>query len=436
MCDYTEERWFEAATEGDVGTLMTIAKYGWDVNRRDRYGTTALHRAAREGRSAAVAFLLRRGADPAARDQTHRRTPLHRAVYYGHVAAARELLAGGAPVDATSADGWTPLHVACWHARGELVGPLLEHGAEVNARSADGATPAHYVLRWNPDGEARVKSTLSLLLRRGANPNASDDDGNTPLALSVKNLWPGSVKLLLAAGGDANAVADHRTSSRFDFGSYNRPDYARVPLVHAAVGNLEVLRTLLDAGANLFGATKAGQGVLHRAAWGAGSSEVVRFLLDAGVAVNGRDALGWTALHCAAAARRPDVIRLLVSADAEVNVTDAWGLTPLHVAAGTPPPPGVLHRHCCITPPARLEENPLWWVRGREAAARKPEPQWPEDAECVGAYVETVRAFLEAGADRGATDAIGRTPAEVTGFETVRELLKNQEKRSGDKPRR
>ncbi|XP_047100837.1 ankyrin repeat domain-containing protein 39-like [Schistocerca piceifrons] len=64
-----------------------------------------------------------------------------------------------------------------------------------------------------------------------------------------------------------------------------------------------------------------------------GEVEEVRALLAAGADVGARDWAGRTALHCAARSGHAAVVRLLLSAASDPNARDQWGQTPLHLAA-------------------------------------------------------------------------------------------------------
>jgi hypothetical protein len=92
----------------------------------------------------AVQALVKAGADVDARD-TWGMTALHRAAHYGAAGAVRALLAAGANVGAGgSFRGPTPLHLAAQSGRQEAIGTmeaLLAGGADVNAPDTGGRTP-------------------------------------------------------------------------------------------------------------------------------------------------------------------------------------------------------------------------------------------------------------------------------------------------------
>jgi ankyrin repeat protein len=86
----------------------------------------------------------------------------------------------------------------------DIVELLLMHGAEVNAQDKQGLTPLHYAtLVNNPDA-------VKTLLDHAANANAKDNNvGDTPLIMAVAKGYEGVVKLLLENGANVN-LADNQ----------------------------------------------------------------------------------------------------------------------------------------------------------------------------------------------------------------------------------
>ncbi len=79
----------------------------------------------------------------------------------------------------------------------QAIDRLLKDGADPNAQDDDGFSPLHFAAQESLPDAAR------LLLAAGANPDVEDSFGNTPLARAAHTEYGIQViKLLLAAGAD------------------------------------------------------------------------------------------------------------------------------------------------------------------------------------------------------------------------------------------
>jgi truncated hemoglobin YjbI len=130
------------------------------VHARVRYGRTLLQEAAAAGNRPMTEFLLTMGADPNARDNSGH-TPLYSAGNQCTVAAGgdvvRALVRAGANVNAS--DGvkrCTPLHMAARRGNVEIAKAVLDCGANIEARDKSGDTPLRRAMNCRKPGVAAL----------------------------------------------------------------------------------------------------------------------------------------------------------------------------------------------------------------------------------------------------------------------------------------
>ena len=145
--------------------------------------------------------------------------PIHDAAYNIDVEALRRLLAEGVSPHPTDFMGSTPLHCLCrstwsaWYAADRLVclRLLLDAGANLEAVDCNGHTPLHWCAT-----EVRNVEIVSSLVEAGANVNAAADLGKTALHFAASTGALACVKVLLAAGADIN-VRSNSGLTPFDY---------------------------------------------------------------------------------------------------------------------------------------------------------------------------------------------------------------------------
>ena len=180
----------DARSESGLSPVLLAIYHGHPEAARvliEHGKTLDLYEAAAAGEQARVMALLE--ADPAAIN-THAPdgfTALGLATFFGHPALVAWLLENGADPNIPAANSMRvcPLHSAAAvndHTLAhDLAALLIDYGAEVNAQQEGGYTPLH-------EAALSGKTELArLLLAHGANPTLPTDDGTLPADLAAKH---------------------------------------------------------------------------------------------------------------------------------------------------------------------------------------------------------------------------------------------------------
>jgi ankyrin repeat protein len=197
-------------------------------------------------------------------------------------------------------------------------GVTVEYGGFVAPNGFE--TPVFIVEDVTPLHRAANHSSIEindLLLKVGADPRATDGDGDTPLSAAAGHGRTAIVRRLLQAGADPNTTNM----------------YGSTPL-HAAAqsGDAATVRALLEAGANVHVKVEDAFEPLHDAA-NEGHAHIVRMLLEAGADVHRPGPQNFLAIHMAGLGQSVEVIDILLEHGADINAVAGDGTTPLIAAA-------------------------------------------------------------------------------------------------------
>ncbi len=343
---------FECVKNGDVEgveELLQFSMFGLspDVNVQDEFGGTLLYYGVWSKNPKVVELLLKKKADPNL--ETHDGTvPLMSAVNLARINIVRMLIEHGADVHRTDFNGKTPL--AClpiFHsdtsAIFEIARCLIEHGANPNVKELE--IPllvkaimvgddefARFLIEKNADIEAfdekRKMTALSAavnlknsvlaqqLIQMGANVNAQDIDGTTPLMFAAYNGDMEMVKLLIQNGANI-----------FDTDS----DNGSLMLYAAGGGNLEIVQFLEEQGISLHNSDSRGTTPFIAAAHD-NRKDVMVYLSGKGVDIDAQDEKGNTAFITAAQNNNPSALEFLAELGVDVTIKNKKGLSAFFVA--------------------------------------------------------------------------------------------------------
>ena len=242
---------------------------------------------------------------------------------------AQLLLERGADVNTRRKDGRTPLHSASYFGNLEIVRLLLDHGAdpEASAEGDMGAKPLHKVSAGKYRSQEDGVRVAQLLLERGADVNTRRKDDWTPLHVASYFGNLEIVRLLLDHGADPEASAEGDMGAKplhkVSYGKYRSQE-----------DGVRVAQLLLERGANVNTQRNDHATPLSLASY-IGNVEIVQFLIDHGAEVNTVDDFGGTPLHDVSQGQYESqddgvrVARLLLDHGADVNAKNRSGNTPL-----------------------------------------------------------------------------------------------------------
>jgi protein phosphatase 1 regulatory subunit 12A len=215
------------------------------------------------------------------------------------------LLENGADINTANVDGLTALHQACIDDNSEMVEFLVEHGADVNKGDNEGWTPLHAT------ASCGFLYIAKYLIEKGANVAAVNNDGELAVDIAecqkMEDLLNEEIK---KRGIDCDAA---------------RNEEKRI-MLHDAREWLTTKSPLVDAPHPKNGAT-----ALHVAA-AKGYTDVMKVLLQCGADLDSQDIDGWTPLHAAAHWGHKDACQILAENFSDMDAKNYVGQTPFDLA--------------------------------------------------------------------------------------------------------
>ncbi len=189
---------------------------------------------------------------------------LMEAVRTGNIEIAKLLINNNSDINIKNKDGKNMIMIACEKGNEEMFNLLVENNADINAKSSWGASALIYA---SEKGNINI---MKYLIDNGIDVNGkADDNGDTPLlwAVTGENPYEAS-KLLIENGADVNAANDSGVAPATILAASTPKvvkllkdngadldtkflDYYPPIAIAASVGNLEIVKALVENGADV-----------------------------------------------------------------------------------------------------------------------------------------------------------------------------------------
>ncbi|XP_055683322.1 serine/threonine-protein phosphatase 6 regulatory ankyrin repeat subunit A isoform X2 [Lutzomyia longipalpis] len=470
-----------AAEYGHANIIEILAdKFRASIYERTKDGSTLMHIASLNGHAECATMLFKKGVYLHMPNKNGARS-IHTAARYGHVGIINTLLQKGEKVDVTTNDNYTALHIAVESAKPAVVETLLGYGAEVHVCGGRlRETPLHIAARVK-DGDR----CALMLLKSGAAPNQTTDDGQTPVHVAAKHGNLGALMFLLEDGGDPlyksltgdtplhlacrnchpmivqhlieNVKEKHGAETATNYINSVNEDGATAlhyichvlkEEVKIPQSDKEIVRLLLENGADVGLVTKsANETAFHYCAI-AGNNDVLSEMIshmsptDISKALNKQSSVGWTPLLIASHRGHMELVNNLLANHARVDVFDIEGRSALHLAAERGYEQvcdALLTNKAFINSKSRVGRTALhlaamngfthlvkFLIRDHNAVIdiltlRK---QTPLHLAAGNGQIEVCKLLLELGANIDATDDLGQKPIHVAAQNNFSEVAK------------
>ena len=290
-----------ACRKGHLDIATELIKHGANLEMKDKKLDTPLHSAALFGFTEIVELLLKNGANVHAQN-VEGSTPLHLA---DNKEIASILIENGAKLNAQDTDDYTPLHMACIRDKIEVLSLLLSKGADIKMKDSDSRTPLataknfeiakklvdfgadihevddngrgliHQIVEKNNPKDRDVKA-ITNFLKLGADINAKDANGDSPLHLAAHMNHGNIIKELLKHSANVNATNNDQET----------------PLILAVLSNDD------------------------------GDTEIICLLIKNGASLEAKDFMDSTALCHAFAERKFSLVKMFLENGANPNSVD------------------------------------------------------------------------------------------------------------------
>ena len=342
--EYVHSAFEMAVSTGNTEIINALIDYGVDINMEDSHGIPFWIYSIVYDQPKLLEEMINQGAvlDFVAEDES---TPIIIAACSSASDIIPILIDNGAYVDSADYGGWTALYYACYSKEYgfsesqsyDTAVSLISAGADVNARDVNGSTPLMIA------ANEGVSSVVELLIQNGADINVVDSFNGRAITYGVESGDYKTCNILVNAGAELNYEDENAITPLFialqqnansiinlfvkSGADINQVFEERSPISIAIENNnLNAVNLLIRAGADITPYDSAGNSPIVEAGY-YHSFNVISSLVGSGLDVNSiNPANGYTALISACINKADDVdgqektIKQLLNNGADINL--------------------------------------------------------------------------------------------------------------------
>ena len=302
-----------------------ILNEGVDINLTTKKNKTAIYFACKYKNEEAIKLLISKNADINIKDHLNR-SPFYYACMNCSEYIVETLISQVDNINEMVLNKKnqyisSPLHVVSQRGSVDLIDLLITHGANPNLMNAEGEIPFLFACK------SSSFDAMTYYLKRGADINETDNNGNTPLLNVLSTSFEGFLPLMFISQG-ANL--------------FSRNSEGKTPLHLACLrGHVETFDILLEKGANVNDVDYNNETPLLLACSsfieeGDVIYSIIEKLLqhhaDPNINPIHNDKISQTLMHIAIMRQSTKLIQLLFNNGADLNTPDFEGKIPFHVA--------------------------------------------------------------------------------------------------------
>lgn len=240
------------------------------------------------------------------------RTFLHIAAKNGNLRIVEALISKGVDINAMDDTNITSLFIAAALGYDAIVQVLISNGAKINLQSTEGTTPLQIAASFG------YTNVVKILLDNKANVTIRDNKNRIAVELAI-------------ARGHLKVVQTMIEHEQFHIHAKSSDDFT---LLHIAAqnGDLEIIKILVNNGADVHARNRQGSKPIHIAAR-EDHIVVVEYFLGSGFHIQDEGAALNSLLHYAVSTGKIKSAKYLIEQNADVNKLNVNMSRPIHIAA-------------------------------------------------------------------------------------------------------